>query len=130
MIFVTFFISILGFMISFYAFVLEQRVKKDASYKPLCDINSWISCSKPILSKYGNIFYVSNALVGMVFYSIVAYLSIMSRANMLFFASLLAVIVSLILGYILYFKIKSLCLLCTALYLINIILLLMTIQLL
>lgn len=121
-------LSVLGFCIAFYTFLVERKIKSTPRYQPACDINDWISCSKPMKSIYANIFFISNSILAMLFYLLIAGLAFKDMTFLLFVASLGACIVSAMLAYLLYFKIKSLCLLCTSLYLINIILLIVSIR--
>jgi len=108
-----------GFFLSLYAYLLERKVKINPNYKPLCDISDRISCTKPILSKYAHLFYFSNAAIGMFYYALVLMLAFLHAYKLLFVATLGACAASLFLGYLLYFKIKSLCIVCTVLYIIN-----------
>ena len=68
-------IAALGFVISAYAFWLEQKVKQEPDYKAACDISSRMSCTAPIKSPYARIFYFSNAGIGMAYYTLVALLA-------------------------------------------------------
>jgi vitamin-K-epoxide reductase (warfarin-sensitive) len=116
-------LSFIGFSISFYIYLLEKKVKKNPDFKPACDINDRISCTKVINSPYTNLFFVSNSILGMLYYLIIFTLTFLNYPALLLAASITAILVSLYLAYILYFKIKSLCLLCTSLYIINVLIL-------
>lgn len=117
----------IGFCISFYAYFVESKMRSDVRYKPACDINDRISCSKAMHSQYANLFFVSNSILGMIYYITVALLAYMSFSTLLITATTLGVIASCGLAYLLYFKIKSLCLVCTSLYVVNALLLLVSI---
>ncbi len=109
-----------GFVLSVYGVYVERKIKQDPSYKPACDLSDMVSCSKPILSPYGNMFIVSNALIGSAFYAGVLVLALLGYKTLLLYAACAAVMGSVPLAYILYAKIKSVCLLCTAIYVVNI----------
>ena len=64
-------ISIIGFLLSTYAFFVERKIKKSNSYKPLCDISKKISCTKAFGSKSGSLTGISNSFAGIFFYLIV-----------------------------------------------------------
>ena len=113
-------LAVIGFFISLYAYFLEKRIKADYSYKPICDISEQFSCSKPILSEYGQLIGFSNSLLGIAFYGLIFVLALMQQTTLLLYLSLASLLASAFLAYILYFKIKSVCLICTAIYLINI----------
>lgn len=119
-----FILSFVGFCISMYGFFIEQQIKQNVTYKPACDISDRISCSKPLLSKYGKLFFVSNSVLGILFYMSMMILAAYGLKILLFYGALLSVLVSIFLAYILFFKIRTLCLLCVSIYVINILLLL------
>jgi len=125
-----FILAFIGFCISFYAYFVETKIKKEPEYKPACDINDRISCSKPILSEYGNIFYFSNGLMGMIYYLIVAALAFFDASQLVLIAAIGGCLASAVLAYILYFKIKSLCIVCMSLYIVNILILLFSLHIL
>lgn len=118
-------LSLLGFSVSLYAYILEKKIKAYPAYKAACDISDAFSCSKPLLSEYGEIFGFSNSLLGMLFYATMAILAFLDRTNLLFYLSVASLLVSAFLAYILYFRIKTVCLICTSIYLINILLFLL-----
>lgn len=122
------FLACLGFGISVYAYFIEKKIKEDATYKPACDINDRFSCSKPINSQYGTIFFLSNSVWGMIYYTVVAVLAYMHAHTLLVLAVICGLIGSLGLAYLLYFKIKSICLVCTSLYIINALLVVMVLM--
>jgi vitamin-K-epoxide reductase (warfarin-sensitive) len=121
------FLAGLGFCISLYTYITERQIKQNPTYKPFCDISDKISCSKPMLSKYSSIFFFSNAIMGMVFYAAVALAVILGSDHLFLALAVLGAAASAFLGYLLYFKIKSLCILCTSLYVINALLLIIAI---
>lgn len=121
-------VAIIGFCISLYTYVLEQKIKREPEYKPACDISDKISCTKPMKSEYANLFFFSNALVGMLYYILIIVLAAIHVSTPLLIAAIGGCIASLILAYLLYFKIKSLCLLCTSLYIINALILILTLM--
>lgn len=118
----------IGFAISMYTYLLEQKIKEKPNYKPACDLSDRISCTKPMKSEYSSLFYFSNAIVGAAFYVMIAVLALMNMHSLLLFATVAGCIVSAFMAYLLYFRVQSVCLLCTALYIINVLLLLLAIR--
>jgi len=114
---------VIGFILSLYTFVVEKRRKKDKNYKPACDISDKISCTKAFSSKYGKTFGLSNYIYGMIFYVVILLLTLDGLINYIFYISILAVLGSVYLAYVLYFKVKSFCLVCNGIYLVNVLLL-------
>lgn len=115
-------ISIIGLALSIYAIVEERKVRKDAEYKPVCDINDRISCSKAFTSEYGKTFGISNSYGGLAFYTITPLAAYFAPQ---FLLSLVAfsVLGSVYLGYLQYFRLRTFCVVCTSIYAINIALL-------
>jgi vitamin-K-epoxide reductase (warfarin-sensitive) len=116
-------LAIIGFLISVYAYMTEEKIKKDPNFKPACDLSDRISCSKPLKSEYANLFYISNTIAGILFYAFLAVLAFFNMAAALFYAAIAACVASVYLAYLLYFKIGALCLICTSLYIVNALLL-------
>ena len=114
-------IAIIGYLVSLYSFYVEKK-SKSKDYKALCDINDKMSCTKAFSSKYGKLFMVSNSTMGIVFYFIVFLLAYFNQINYVFYLSVLAIIGSICLAYLLYFKVKTICIVCTGIYLVNILL--------
>jgi len=122
-------LACLGIAVSAYAFLLERKLKRldtgegQAAYKPACDINDRFSCSKPIMSEYGTLFGISNSVLGLLFYISIILLTILGFMKLVFWAVLAACAASLMLAYILFFKLKVFCIVCSSIYLINALLL-------
>lgn len=116
-------LAILGFCISVYTYIVEKKVRAEPEYHAACDLSDTVSCTKPMKSPYANIFYFSNALAGMLYYTVIALLAAFDLHLLLQIATALGVCVSAVLAYLLYFKVRALCILCTSLYIVNILLL-------
>jgi len=113
-------VSIIGFLLSLYAVYIEHRAKPG---KAICDINEHISCTKAFQSEYGKTFGVSNAIGGLLFYVLVFVLALLNYNEYVFYLAVLSVLGSIYLGYISYAKLKNFCLVCSAIYVVNILLL-------
>jgi len=136
-------ISISGLLISLYAIYVESQSRSsNISQKThFCDISENISCSKVFQSEYGKIFSylgiisidslfnMPNAVYGMVFYVLVW---ILSRLLILFesevvydvllLLSVLSVVLSSYLGFILFHILENLCIVCISTHMLNILL--------
>lgn len=115
--------AVTGLCIALYAYAVERKIEHDPNYKPVCDISDRVSCSKPIKSSYSHMLYISNALIGMIYYIVIAILGYFDMTRLLINLTFLGALISCIMAYILFTKIKSACLVCIALYIINFILL-------
>jgi vitamin-K-epoxide reductase (warfarin-sensitive) len=121
------FLAATGFIVSIYTYLTEQKLKKVPSYKPICDLSDKVSCSKPLQSQYAHLFFISNSLAGMIFYAIIALLAIYNAIIPLLIMAILGGIVTFFLIYVLFAKIKSFCLVCIMVYIINILILIFAI---
>jgi len=119
-------IAIIGIFLSAYALYVEKKMRIDKKYNAVCDISKNISCSRAFRSKYGKLFGVSNSLIGILFYFLVIVFYFINL-NFVLYISILAVVGSFYLAYISYVKMKNFCLVCTGIYLVNILLLLFSI---
>jgi vitamin-K-epoxide reductase (warfarin-sensitive) len=116
------FFSLLGLCVSLYAFFIERSLAKNPAYKPLCDISDRISCSKPIKSEYGKIFLVSNSIAGIGYYVAVIVAAFLNAPFILLIFTSLGILATCFFCYLLFCKVKTICLVCIGTYLINIIL--------
>lgn len=121
-------LAMVGFSICVYTYLLEQKIKSKPNYKPACDLSDRVSCTKPMKSDYAALFYFSNSIIGAAYYLMIITVALLQMHSLLLFASVAGCIVSAFMAFLLYFKIKSLCLLCTTLYIINILLLLLALR--
>ncbi|XP_010865864.1 vitamin K epoxide reductase complex subunit 1-like protein 1 [Esox lucius] len=134
-------VCVLGILLSVYAFHVETEKSRDSNYRALCDISNSISCSKVFTSRWGRGFGLlgsifgndsamnqPNSVYGILFYVFQLLLGITVSAMaalILMTTSILSVMGSLYLGYILYFVLKDFCILCVTTYALNFILLML-----
>ncbi|XP_004076650.2 vitamin K epoxide reductase complex subunit 1-like protein 1 [Oryzias latipes] len=131
-------VCLLGILLSLYAFHVEREKARDPNYKAVCDVSSSISCSKVFTSRWGRGFGLlgsifgndsalnqPNSVYGIVFYAFQLLLGMTVSAMAALFlmtTSILSVVGSLYLGYILYFVLKDFCVICITTYVLNFIL--------
>ncbi len=116
-------LAVLGFAASWYASAVERKAQRFSDYKAICDIRESMSCTKAFTSSYGKLFGVSNALGGLFFYTLLFILTLFGLPDHIFYLSLLSFWGTLYLIYISYVKMKNFCVVCTFIYIINILLL-------
>lgn len=132
-----------GMSLSLYAFYVETRKNNDPSYRAACDITERMSCSRVLTSRWGRGFGLFDAksplnlpdsLYGLAYYclSILLNQSTNSKviANLRVFLSILTNLGSVYLGYILYFVLRDVCVVCAGMYLVNFILFICNLKLL
>lgn len=113
-------LAIIGLIISVYGITVERKLQQDAQYKAICDISDSISCTRPFLSPYGKILGISNIWASAFYYVAIITITLMHFPQALTLITSAGLLVTIVFAYILYFKIRSLCLICTFLYCINI----------
>lgn len=123
MLFAIFLISAGGFALSMYTYVVERTLINNQKYKAACDLSDMVSCTKPLLSPYGKLLGFSNSLLGMAFYVVMMIAALGEYSLLIWYGSVAAIGASVVFAYLLYFKIRSLCLICTSIYVVNIALL-------
>lgn len=110
---------------SWYAFFVEHKREEDELYKAACDFNDRVSCTKAFSSRYAKIFGFSNSLGGIVFYTVMCILNYFNFYSIIFYMSIFSLIVSAYLAYGLV-KLRIWCVVCSAIYLINLVLFFVT----
>ena len=112
-------LAVAGIMISAYAYYIDYMHKR-GKYKAVCDINDKASCSKAITSKFGKTFGISNSIGGIIFYSLILILAPTTSHIYIPHLTILAILGSCYLAYILITKLKTFCAICIAIYIVNI----------
>lgn len=112
----------LGFLLSVYALWVRAKAVRNPAYRSLCDFSENISCSKAFSSKEGMIFMMPNPAWGIFFYAAILVWGWLEVSIVLFVLSIIGVLVSIYLAYVLYVKQKNFCLVCTTIYIINLLL--------
>uniref|UniRef100_A0A8C7PDQ3 vitamin-K-epoxide reductase (warfarin-sensitive) n=2 Tax=Oncorhynchus mykiss TaxID=8022 RepID=A0A8C7PDQ3_ONCMY len=131
-------VCVLGILLSLYAYHVETEKARDSNYRAMCDVSNSISCSKVFTSRWGrgfgllgSIFGIDsamnqpNSVYGIFFYIFQLLLGITVSAMaalIVMTTSILSVMGSLYLGYILYFVLKDFCIICITTYALNFIL--------
>jgi vitamin-K-epoxide reductase (warfarin-sensitive) len=124
---------VLGILLSFYTLYVEVRHEKDRNFKALCDVNERISCSKVFMSKYGkgfglfskeSPFNLPNPVFGIFFYVTQLFVAMFCGRdgrliNFFIIQAIVSNFMSVYLGYILFFVLNDLCVVCVATYVVN-----------
>ena len=119
-------LAILGLILSIYSLYVEKKLEAQKSYSPVCDISKTISCSAAFESKYSKTFGVKNSLLGSGFYVLVLLLSVTSFAPLILYLAAFGMLTTIYLAYSSYFKLKNFCLVCTSIYIISLLLLILS----
>ncbi|CAI9590469.1 unnamed protein product [Staurois parvus] len=132
-------VCVLGIVLALYAFHVEREKERDPGYQAMCDISERVRCSSVLSSRWGRGFGLlgsifgkdsvmnqPNSVFGLIFYLLQMLLGMTVSAVaalVLMSSSIVSVVGSLYLAYILYFVLKDFCVICVATYLLNFILL-------
>ena len=111
---VIFVAAVIGFLLSLYG------LKATYTEKPWCDLSPLISCTKAFRHKKGRHFGIPNTVWGMVYYLLIV-VAVLFMPTLVFPLAVAGIIASIYLAYELYAFVRSLCLVCTSTYIINII---------
>ncbi len=123
--------SLIGFTISVYTVGHTIKVNYGLLENPsFCAVSSFIDCDAASASSYAKIFGIPSAAFGMTFYGILIFLIISGllynsfylqlHGAVIWVLSLLALLHSLVMAFISIFVIKTLCIMCVGIYLMNI----------
>lgn len=130
------FLGLSGFLVTLYAIYVEKYAKTK-NFKAICDIGKNASCSLVLTSPYAklakmhfnlandSLFNQPNTYYGLLYYLAVflyplyPFTLVPCREAMLLINSIMAVSMSVFLGWILYNKLKNFCGVCAVTYVIN-----------
>jgi len=113
-------LATIGLLISIYGITVERKLQQDAQYKAACDISDTISCTRLFLSPYGKMLGISNIWASAGYYVMIIAAILLNQPQLVMLITASGLLVTIVFAYILYFKVKSLCLICTSLYVVNI----------
>lgn len=132
-----------GIGLASYAFYVETRVSGDRSYRAACDISARMSCSRVLTSRWGRGFgllpddsplNLPDSIFGLLYYVLSLLLNRVHTskavARLRVLLSVLTNLGSVYLGYILYFVLQDVCVVCCGMYLVNFLLLICNLKLL
>lgn len=126
-------ISLIGFVLSIILGQVGINTLTDPNYHSFCNINEAFNCEAVALSKYANHFGIPNFIYGILYYAVLLMAGcycLLDKKNSLpnifvyiFWLSVVSMIISIYLFAISLFIIKSKCILCMGVYIVNILLL-------
>tara|TARA_Y100000034_G_scaffold124492_1_gene172729 strand:- start:3140 stop:3532 length:393 start_codon:yes stop_codon:yes gene_type:complete len=119
-------LAVVGLLLSIYSLYIEKKLKVQTSYSPVCDISKEVSCSAAFTSEYSKTFGITNSILGIGFYVLVLLLSVTSYASFILYLAIAGILASIRLAYISYFKLKNFCVVCTGIYIISLLLLILS----
>ncbi|NCN98661.1 hypothetical protein COU62_01685 [Candidatus Pacearchaeota archaeon CG10_big_fil_rev_8_21_14_0_10_35_219] len=115
-------VAVIGLLLSLYTLYVEGRLKKDKNYKAVCDIGN-ASCTRVFSSEFGKTLGISNGIWGILLYVMILALVWLNLTDYVFYISIIAFLGTLYLAYTSYFRLKDFCLVCSGIYIVNVLLL-------
>ena len=115
-------LATIGMFIALYGIFVEKKIRMDMNYHAACDISSSISCTKSFVSPYNKLLGISNITVCLLYYAVLLLCGITDKSDLAMLLSWAGLIGTIMFAYVLYFKIRTLCLICTSMYVINVLL--------
>ncbi len=119
-------LAVLGLLLSIYSLYVEKKLEAQKSYSPVCDISKEVSCSAAFTSKYAKTLGIENSILGIAFYTLILVLSVTSYASLILYLAIAGILASIRLAYISYFKLKNFCLICSGIYIVSLLLLILS----
>ncbi len=116
-------LAALGFVISLYALYVERRLEHNRKYVPACDIRKNVSCSRAFMSEWGNLLGLPNSAYGLLYYGTVFALAYAGIALPLLVVAIAGAMAAVGLAVVSYGIQRNFCLVCTAVYAINLVIL-------
>ena len=113
-------LAFVGLILSLYAYRVKKHLDRVPSYKPLCEISDQVSCKRALQSKESNLLFVPNSAWGMFYYFLIILFVENYWIQWAFSLSVIALIMSLYLSYVLYYKQKNFCVVCWSTHLVNV----------
>jgi len=121
---------VLGMLVALYTWRVKIKGEEKKKYNPVCDINDRVSCTKAVNSKYGSLLKIlPNHVLGLLFYVSAFAISFTSYDGLIFFMTIPAIIMTLVLAYISVFIQKNFCVVCICSYIVNIAVLILSYRL-
>lgn len=112
----------IGLLLSLYTLKVEHKIATKPRAAAVCDISDHVSCTRAFTSEYGKTFGVSNGAWGLIYYLVVLSVATAGFGMILPWLTGAAVLGSCYFAYNLYFKLKDFCVVCTSVYIVNILL--------
>ncbi|XP_037049050.1 vitamin K epoxide reductase complex subunit 1 [Bradysia coprophila] len=139
------FLCVIGILLSAYSLYVKYRLARDSDYEALCDLSDRIKCTKVFHSRYGNgfgiigemlggdesIFNQPNGINGIIFYTLIILLDFslnLHLTKLQVALSFISNLISIYLAYLLYFVFENLCIVCATLYVVNMLLLILSVK--
>ncbi len=113
-------LSVMGIIISLYGIMVEKNIANNQQYKPSCDISDTVSCTRAFLSPYSKMFGVSIVWAALFFYSTLLAFALAECIGVVIALCIFGLAVTMAFAYVLYFKVRTVCLICTSLYIVDI----------
>ncbi|MFT4303955.1 MAG: vitamin K epoxide reductase family protein [Candidatus Woesearchaeota archaeon] len=114
--------AVIGIIVSIYVMYVEKKLKHNAKYKAICDINSKIFCTKVILDRSAYlVFGLHNSIIGILYYITVIIASFYANFILIVVISIPAIMMTIYLMIVTLIRIRKICIMCSITHILNII---------
>ncbi len=120
MIWLLYTIAGIGLLSSIYMWYIHVRHAANPEYESMCDITETVACTSVVTGEYGSLVVLPNSVYGMIYYVLIMVLASFGFLLTIFWISILGLIGSAYLAYLLYYKLRQVCIVCTLTYIVNI----------
>ncbi len=118
--------SIIGLGAASMSTYVHYRLITDPGYSSLCDVNASMSCTQAYLSRYGSLWGVPVAILGVLFFAVVLLLVVASMRGdarvresipgYIFVTSTIGLAATMYLAWASFFQLRTVCLFCATTY--------------
>jgi len=119
-------LATIGLMVSIHIYYTYRKMLSDKKHKPYCDVSARVLCSASVMSPHGIFVGIHNGIWGIGFYLILPIFMYLMKIQVVFILSIIGVLIAARLAYILFWKLKKLCINCFIIYFVNILLLIIS----
>lgn len=112
----------IGIAVSLYAYYLTYKIQNQVDYKAACDINDQMSCTKATRSPYSKTFGIPNSVLGLAYYLAIIGFVVTNQPQYLAYLVVGGLLATGYYAYLLFFKVRTICLVCVSTYIVNVLL--------
>ncbi len=107
-------LAAVGILVNLYDIYIERQVKRDPSYRALCDVTETISCTKSCDSRWERVMFgIPNSIISIGYNTLVIALAAFDMAQFIFYVALATALFGAFVIIILLKTEKVLCSTCT-----------------
>ena len=107
-----FIFAVCGLLFVFYTMYVEDRARKDPSYRAFCDFTPNISCTRGATSRWEKLFFIPNTMIGILYYSSAIILAYLDQPQFVFYLGVMGMLFGFIMMTLMISQEKIFCTMC------------------